>query len=196
MIFYDQIGVGRSTHLPHKPSSFWTVELFMDKLDNVLSHFGLGSKSIKEFMLLGHSWGGMLASDYVATRQPKNLKRLVLASAPASMELWEVAMKQLLARLPKEVQEVVKKHEENGTTDSEEYQDAMMEFHGKHICTIDPWPKHPQDAFAPGDGGRQHRVQHDVSPNTRQSHSLPYSSLNYLLCSSGLARLNLTSQAL
>ncbi|KAH0831333.1 hypothetical protein J3R83DRAFT_13984 [Lanmaoa asiatica] len=34
IIFYDQIGIGSSTHLPHKPKEFWTVELFMNELDN------------------------------------------------------------------------------------------------------------------------------------------------------------------
>lgn len=65
LIFYDQIGCGRSSH-PHMegdgigdPSVFYTVEFFMDELENVLSHFGL-LKEGRQFDLLGHSWGGML----------------------------------------------------------------------------------------------------------------------------------------
>ena len=32
VIFYDQTGGGKSTHLPHKPKEFWTFELFCEEL--------------------------------------------------------------------------------------------------------------------------------------------------------------------
>ena len=67
IIFYDQIGGGKSSH-PHNegegvgdPETFYTVELFMDELDNVLNHFGL-LQTGRQFDILGHSWGGMLAA--------------------------------------------------------------------------------------------------------------------------------------
>lgn len=41
VIMYDQLGVGRSTHLRNKESAFWTIDLFIDELINVLSHFGI-----------------------------------------------------------------------------------------------------------------------------------------------------------
>lgn len=37
VIFYDQLGCGKSTHLPDKPTSFWAVDLFMDELEKVTS---------------------------------------------------------------------------------------------------------------------------------------------------------------
>jgi pimeloyl-ACP methyl ester carboxylesterase len=55
VITYDQIGIGRSTRLPEKPDSFWTVDLFIAELENLLIHFGI----TESFDLLGHSWGGM-----------------------------------------------------------------------------------------------------------------------------------------
>lgn len=78
---YDQLGCGRSTHLPEKKGdeSFWTIKLFLLELDNLLSHLGIQD----DYDLLGQSWGGDLAADY-AILQPKGSKRLVLASAPAS----------------------------------------------------------------------------------------------------------------
>ncbi len=36
VIHYDQIGGGRSTHLPDRGGDFWTVGLFFDELDNLL----------------------------------------------------------------------------------------------------------------------------------------------------------------
>lgn len=143
LIFYDQIGGGKSTHLKDKPAEFWSLDLFMDELDNVLAHFGIADR----FDILGHSWGGMLGSDYVATRQPKGLGRLVIADAPASMQLWEVCTNKLLDRLPKELKEMLRRHEKEGTTDDPEYQEGMQVFYGKHICTLDPWPQELLDAF-------------------------------------------------
>ena len=40
VIFYDQIGIGESSH-PNVPAEFWTVDLFMDELDNVLERLGI-----------------------------------------------------------------------------------------------------------------------------------------------------------
>ncbi|TFK40276.1 proline-specific peptidase [Crucibulum laeve] len=144
IIFYDQIGIGESTHLRDKPKEFWTVDLFMDELDNLLSHFGVAG----DFDLLGHSWGGMLGSQYAAQRQPQGLKHLIIADTPASMPLWEEAVGGLLAQLPVEMREAIKKHEENGTTDAKEYQDVMHVFYQKHVCRLDPWPEELLQTFA------------------------------------------------
>jgi len=54
IVFYDQLGGGRSTHRPDAPKDFWTPELFMDELDNLLKHLHIQD----DFDLLGHSWGG------------------------------------------------------------------------------------------------------------------------------------------
>ncbi|THH21390.1 hypothetical protein EW146_g148 [Bondarzewia mesenterica] len=137
VVFYDQIGCGRSTHLPEKSKEFWTVDFFKDELDNLLAHLGVAG----EFDLFGHSWGGMLAAEYAATRQPRGLRRLVLADTPASMELWEAAAEKLLARFPSELRDMLKRHEREGTTDAEEYQEGVMKFYRKHVCKVDPWPQ-------------------------------------------------------
>ncbi|KAL5492910.1 hypothetical protein ACEPAI_4358 [Sanghuangporus weigelae] len=144
LIFYDQIGGGKSTHLRQKPSEFWTIDLFMDELDNVLRYFGIAD----DFDLYGHSWGGMLAAEYVATRRPRGLHYLVIASAPASIALWESCMNKRLDRFPKDLAEVIRRNEREGTTDSKEYQDAIQIFYSKHICQLDPWPKDLLDAFS------------------------------------------------
>ena len=34
VILYDQLGNGRSTHLPDKPTAFWSIELFVDELED------------------------------------------------------------------------------------------------------------------------------------------------------------------
>ncbi|KAJ7260618.1 proline-specific peptidase, partial [Mycena rebaudengoi] len=143
IVFYDQIGCGMSTHLPHKPQEFWTVELFMAELDNVLAHFSIAD----DFDLFGHSWGGMLASNYVISRNPTGLKRLILSDAPASMELWSVGTNTLLDQFPDDFSAMLKRHELAGTTESEEYQLGIQQFNEKHLCTVKPWPNELVQAF-------------------------------------------------
>ena len=101
VILYDQLGNGKSTHLPDKSgdASFWTEELFLTELKQLLEHLGVQD----DFDLLGHSWGGMLGARF-ATSHPPGLKRLVIASAPASMKLWVEAANHLRAQLPSDVQ--------------------------------------------------------------------------------------------
>jgi L-proline amide hydrolase len=134
VIHYDQLGNGKSTHLREKPAEFWTVELFVAELDNLLRKL-----DITDYDLLGQSWGGMLAAEH-AVRRPDGLNRLVIANSPASMSLWIAAAAELRAGLPREVQETLTAHEEAGTTDSPEYRAATDEFYRRHMCRTDPMP--------------------------------------------------------
>lgn len=96
VILYDQLGCGRS--LPDgverdklndtvaksddRGVPFWTIDLFVRELDNLIRHLGIE----KDFDLFGHSWGGMVAASYVTTYQPPGLKSLVLGNTVASMD--------------------------------------------------------------------------------------------------------------
>lgn len=139
VIFYDQLGCGKSTHLPDKPASFWNVDLFMDELENLISYFGIAD----DFALLGHSWGGMLASNWAAARTEAavGLKKLVLSSSPASMDLWMECVNDLLKEFPEEVREVAVRYEREGNLESKEYEKAMEVFNNRHVCTLQPWPE-------------------------------------------------------
>jgi proline-specific peptidase len=132
VIFYDQLGCGRSDK-PHDPS-LWTVELFLDELETVRSALRLD-----QIHLFGLSWGGMLAMEY-ALRRPPGLMSLVLASAPASMKRWTGEADRLRRLLPAAVQETLVRHERVGSTDSVEYQQAMLVFYERHVCRRKPWP--------------------------------------------------------
>ena len=140
VIFYDQIGCGNSTHLRNKPSSFWTPELFMSELANLLAGLGVSG----DYDLLGQSWGGMLAAQFVSSYSDRSvisgLNKLVLNSAPASMQLFDQSISKLVSQLPEDTQEVIKRNQEAGTTDSEEYQNALLVFYRRHLCRLWPFP--------------------------------------------------------
>jgi L-proline amide hydrolase len=142
VIHYDQLGSGRSTHLPEKGADFWTVELFLAELDNLLRHVG-----IADYHLLGQSWGGMLGSEH-ATRQPKGLRSLTIANSPASMELWVSEANRLRKDLPPAVQDALNRHEAAGTTADPEYKAAERVFYDRHLCRVSPWPDELVRSFA------------------------------------------------
>lgn len=142
VVHYDQLGNGRSTHLPEAPSDFWTVELFLAELNNLIAHLG-----IRDYALLGQSWGGMLGAEH-AVRQPVGLKALIIANSPASMALWCQAAKELRQALPAEVQATLQRHEDAGTTDSAEYRAASDVFYARHVCRIQPMPAEVARTFA------------------------------------------------
>ncbi|GHF80488.1 proline iminopeptidase [Kitasatospora xanthocidica] len=136
VVLYDQLGNGGSTHLPDRGADFWTVQLFLDELDNLLRELGIQDN----YVLFGHSWGGMLSAAHAAAR-PAGLRGLVIANSPASYVLWRQEMKVLREQLPPGVDETLRRHEAAGTTDSPEYFEAMTVFYRKHVCRADPWPR-------------------------------------------------------
>lgn len=148
IIQYDQVGCKRSTHLPEKAGvgeEFWNEDLFLAELHNLMHHFGLNADG-RQYDVIGHSWGGMLGSSFAAGK-PKGLRKYVIWSSPASTELWLVAQNALRKTLPSNVQDVLKKCEDNGTTDGEEYKKAMDEYYGRFLCRIHPFPADVQDGL-------------------------------------------------
>ncbi|KAI6088521.1 proline-specific peptidase [Hypoxylon rubiginosum] len=143
IVFYDQIGCGNSTHLREKmgDDSFWTFELFYQQLDNLISHLKLS-----EYYLLGQSWGGMLASAYAA-RHPKGLRKVILASGPASVPTWQKEANRLVSELPPETRKTLEDCVRNRDFESPEYEKAYGVFLGRHVCRLNPWPDPVQASF-------------------------------------------------
>ncbi|OJT06638.1 L-amino acid amidase [Trametes pubescens] len=133
VILYDQLGNARSTHLPDKPSTFWTIDLFLDELDNLLTHFGIQDA----YHIVGHSWGGMMASELVVRRQPPGLKRLVITDSPADVSMWGKSFMELLSKFPQAVKDAIAK----GFEDREAYWNALLEVYAVHGCRAKPFPK-------------------------------------------------------
>jgi proline iminopeptidase len=140
VVFYDQLGCGRSDRPDDK--SLWTVERSLRELQQVRDVLELGKVHI-----LGHSWGGLLAVEYMLT-QPSGVKSLVLASPALSIPRWLEDTNRLRAELPTETQEILTRHEEAGSTDSDEYMAATMKFYKRYLCRLEPWPEELEESFA------------------------------------------------
>jgi len=136
VVHYDQLGAGRSTRLRDRGADFWTVELFLDELDNLLGALGIADR----YFLLGQSWGGMLGAEH-AVRRPAGLRALVISNSPASMALWRSEATRLRSLLAPEVADVLDRHEAAGTTSDPEYLAAEQAYYDEHVCRVVPNPQ-------------------------------------------------------
>jgi proline-specific peptidase len=140
VIFYDQLGCGKSDH-PHNPS-LWKLELFVEEVGALRRSLGLD-----DIHLLGQSWGGFLAQEYLLTK-PSGVQSLILANSAASTERWIDEANRLRSELPAEVEQTLKKHEEAGTTDDPAYISATEVYYHRHLCRLNPWPDCLNRTFA------------------------------------------------
>jgi proline iminopeptidase len=133
IVVYDQLGCGKSER-PHD-ASLWQRNRFVDELHQIRE-----ALKLEQVHIFGHSWGAMLAIDYVLTK-PHGVKSLLLASPPLSIPRWMKDMERYRKTLPIEVETILREHEKNNTTDSDEYQIASMEFYQRYLCRLNPWPE-------------------------------------------------------
>ncbi|KAI9644492.1 hypothetical protein NHQ30_006513 [Ciborinia camelliae] len=145
IVFYDQIGSGRSTHLREKKddATFWTFDLYMRELDNLVDHLQLRASG---FYLLGQSWGGMFGSQYAIGR-PRGLKKLVICGGPASIPLLVKGFEMLIAQLPPDVREAIEDCNRRGDYSSHQFEKAAAVFYARHVCRLDPYPPEVSATF-------------------------------------------------
>ncbi|WP_255249779.1 proline iminopeptidase-family hydrolase [Bacillus sp. FJAT-45066] len=133
VILYDQLGCGNSDRPSDK--SLWNLERFVEELEQIKE-----ALSLEEFHILGHSWGTTLAAAYYL-KKPDGVKSIIFSSPCLSAPLWAEDQEENRKLLPVEVQQTLKKCEENGTTDSEEYKEATKIFNQHFVCRLDPIPE-------------------------------------------------------
>ncbi|MBH8560878.1 proline iminopeptidase-family hydrolase [Nostoc sp. CENA67] len=120
VIFYDQLGCGNSDR-PSDPT-LYSIDLFKEELVAVRDALDL-----QQIHLFGQSWGGCLALEHVLS-QATGLSSLILANTPCNIQQFITEAYGLMNQLPAEVQEIIRQHEANGTTQDPEYKQAMEIF--------------------------------------------------------------------
>ncbi|MEV5537163.1 proline iminopeptidase-family hydrolase [Saccharopolyspora shandongensis] len=120
VIWYDQLGVGRSD--PIHDTSLLTVDRFLDELDAVVEGLGLRRPHV-----YGHSWGAMLGLQHAAERAPE-WTSLVCANGLASVPRFEEEVRDLMAKLPGNVLDRTYGRELRGETGDPDYQVARGEY--------------------------------------------------------------------
>lgn len=139
VVFYDQLDSGRADHPGEEVH--WTVARFVSEIDALRNALGLD-----RLVVLGSSCGATWAAEY-AVKRPPGLVGTVLASPFLSAKRWISDAARLRAALPAAVLATLERHERAGSTDSEEYHEADMEWIRRHVCRLDPWPDYINHTF-------------------------------------------------
>ncbi|HTX11441.1 MAG TPA: proline iminopeptidase-family hydrolase [Solirubrobacteraceae bacterium] len=144
--YYDQLGSFRSDQ--PDDSSLWTLERFVDEVEQVRRALGLDRSN---FVLLGQSWGGLLALEYAVHHQ-QHLKGLVISNMMSSSRLYnEYAENVLMPAMDQTVLAEIKRMEADGRTDDPRYEQLLIEHHYVlHVCRMPAaeWPDPVQRTFA------------------------------------------------
>ena len=80
VVMYDQLGCGES-FVEGRPE-LWRARTWVEELKNLLAFLG-----IERFHLLGQSWGGMLAIQYLCDEHPAGAASAILSSTLPSSQL-------------------------------------------------------------------------------------------------------------
>lgn len=143
--FYDQLGSAYSDQ-PDAPE-LWDVARFVEEVEQVRQALGLHRGN---FYLLGHSWGGILATEY-ALKYQQNLKGLIISNMVSSIPAYnEYARKVLMPAMDQKALAEIHRLESSGQTANPRYMQLLMEhYYTKHILRMPPaeWPDPVNRAF-------------------------------------------------
>lgn len=140
MYYYDQLGVNNSDQ--PDDHSLWTLPRYVEEVEEVRRGLGL-----ENFVLLGHSWGGMLGIEYALTHQ-QHLRGLVISNMTAGIQSYlkrTAALKDLLSPASRTR---LAELEAKADYDNPDYDKIMMdELYPQMICRLQPWPESVTRAF-------------------------------------------------
>jgi proline-specific peptidase len=133
VVVWDQLGCGKSD----KPDdvSLWTHARFVREVDQVRAALGL-----ERVHLLGQSWGGWLAIEYLLTAQPRGLVSLTLASTSASTAQFVREAHRLIDALPAAQRDAILRAEASGDWSDPTAQAGVETFYARHLCRLEPLP--------------------------------------------------------
>lgn len=144
--YYDQLGSGRSDNPAN--DKLWDLNRFVEEVEQVRQALGLDSGN---FILLGHSWGGILAMEY-ALKYQKNLKGLIISNMVASIpEYVKYANEVLGPQLPPDVLNKIREYEKKEDYTNAAYLDLIKKYYyPAHVLRMDPdqWPEPVNRSFA------------------------------------------------
>lgn len=144
--YYDQLGSAFSDQ-PDEPT-LWEIPRFVDEVEQVRRALCLDRTN---FVLFGHSWGGILALEY-ALAYPRNLKALVISNMMMDVPAYNAyAESALMPRMDQGALREIKRLEETDDIENPRYMELLYEQHYvHHVLRMPPdeWPNPVQRAFA------------------------------------------------
>jgi len=144
--YYDQLGSAYSDN--PNDTSLWNLPRFVEEVETVRKALGMDSSN---FFLLGHSWGGILATEY-ALKYQKNLKGLIISNmVPSIPDYVKYANEVLGPKLPADVLAKIRAFEAKGDYTNPEYLKIITDYYyPEHVLRMPPanWPDPVKRAFA------------------------------------------------
>jgi proline iminopeptidase len=133
VIFYDQLGSGRSEH--PADTALWNFPRFVQEVDAVRR-----ALKLDRIHLLGHSWGGALAAEYMIATRPTGVTSVIFSSPLISTPRWIADADSLREQLPESIQKVLDENEKAGTLNSPAYAAATDSFYARHVQRLPAAP--------------------------------------------------------
>jgi proline iminopeptidase len=144
--YYDQLGSGNSEH--PDDMNLWQLDRFVDELEQVRRALDLGRDN---FVLYGHSWGGILAIEY-ALRYQQHLRGLVISNMMSSVPAYNAyAERVLMPYMDQAALAEIKALEAAEQTEDPRYMELLIEHHYVHHVLRMPaedWPEPMRRMFA------------------------------------------------
>ena len=136
--YYDQLGSSFSDK--PKDESLWTIERFVDEVEQVRLALGLDENN---FIILGHSWGGILGLEY-ALKHQNRMKALIISNmVPSIPDYIKYANDVLAPKLDPSVLKKIREFENAGDYTNTEYLGLIEEhYYPKHVLRmpLEEWP--------------------------------------------------------
>lgn len=134
VIFYDQLGCGRAD--APEEESVYSIQRSVDEVDAVRAALGLD-----RVVLLGHSWGALLAVEYLCQGRGRGVDRLILSGAMASIPQVMAGFDRLFASMPDGWGNKIHSLEKAGKTATPEYADLVQKFYDTFVLRVPPSPE-------------------------------------------------------
>ncbi|MHA6766419.1 proline iminopeptidase-family hydrolase [Sphingobium ummariense] len=134
IIFYDQLGCGRAD-APNE-DGIYTIQRSVDEVDAVRAALNLD-----RVIMLGHSWGALLAVEYLCQGRGSGVDRLILSGAMASIPQVMAGFNRLFATMPNGWGEKMHGLEKAGKTGTPEYAELVQQFYDKFVLRVPPPPE-------------------------------------------------------
>lgn len=132
VVFYDQLGCGKAD--APADDALYTVARSVQEVDAVRK-----ALKLDKIILYGHSWGAMLAIEYMIATGGAGVDKLILGGALASIPQASAGMSRLIDALPDGAGARMKALEAEHKETSKEYQDLVGLFYQRHLCRV-PFP--------------------------------------------------------
>lgn len=126
VIVYDQLGCGRSDR--PTDTTLWVIGRFEKELDQVIEAVGY-----PKIHLLGQSWGGTLAAQYLIDYQPKKVVSAILSSPMLDTKMWADDAQAYIKLMPEKTQQDLKFEFSENEGEQQRYKAAVAAYYKEHV---------------------------------------------------------------